>query len=263
MNQIEKGISNLNQVVEHFAKTYPKKDMFLLDSSGSFSECLAMSIIVKHLKLLMPSSILLWGMQNKYFEMWENYTKTVPSIIFPLPDDAGLDVRKAWLAHAKTLELADVQFPGLGMTRPNIGAIKNFILNAGISKMLVPTIPIFPHTNEDLKWHDSLLSENGCLGKPYIAIEYVNDERIALISKKIVNNVVWIGEKDSNNLKIDARGCNMLQAKMIIQRAKVFIASTDDYKNLSICDGLRTKTLDVLSDSPLAILGQANTLCQA
>lgn len=255
-----KGIEHINKVVEHYAATYQKKDMILLDSSGSFSECLSMSIIVAHLKRMMPSAVLMWGMQRKYHKMWDVYTKTIGSVIFPYPDDPSIDDRVAWRNHAKTLELADVQFPGLGMVRPNIGFVKNFILNAGITKMLVPTIPVFPHDESDLQWHDALSASNNMLGKPYIAIEYKSgDDRIALIARKTAGNVIWIGDKDDKQVTVDARGCSMRQAKVVIQRAKAFIAVTEDYKNLSICDGLKTKTLDVAADSPLAILGQANT----
>lgn len=262
MSLAAKGISHINQVVEHYAKTYPKKDMILLDSSGSFSECLAMSIIIKHLKKMMPSAVLMWGIEQKYYKMWDVYLQIVGSVIFPTPNDSTPNDRIAWRNHAKSLGLADVQFPGLGIVRPNVGFIKNFISNAGITKMLVPTIPVFPHDDSDLKWHDSISSENGVLGKPYIAIEWQDTDRINLIAKK-ANNVIWIGKKDSKFLKVDARDCSMRQSKIVIQRAKAFIACSEDYKNLSICDGLTTKTFDVESDSPLSLLGQANILCQA
>ena len=263
MSLAEQGIRHINEVVNHFAKTYPKKEMFLLDSSGSFSECLAMSIIVRHLMLMMPSAVLLWGVPNRYHMQWEPYTKEFGSIIFPFPDNPTNEDRIAWRDYAKTLELGDVQFPGLGITRAGIGFVKNFILNAGITKMLVRTIPLFPHDIKDTQWHDNLAVNGKFGGRPYIAIEYkANDERIDLIAKK-TSDIIWIGEKDDKQVSgIDARGCTMRQAKIVVMRAKAFISCTSDYQSLALCNGVTTKTFDITSGSPLAILGQANSLCQ-
>jgi len=260
MDSYEKGIYNINNVLEHYK--WPKDKTILIEGLKNFGDTLHSSIIVRHFRKIYPNNMILWGISDKYFKQFKVAADTMGVVVFNLPYSASNQDRQNWKKYCDSLELFKSIFPLCAVSGWNTGGsiVDNVLNNAGIKSLKVPRRPFFPHSGEDYSWHDRFCAKHNLRGRKYAVLEYNSYtlskpphnctwpiEKYNELMKMIDYPVVYTASKDDPGLNsgIDARGCSWSQAKVMIERAGCLIGCGSGLSVLACSDGIKTFVIEI------------------
>lgn len=273
MNAYEKGIDNLNVIIDRYK--WPKNKTIFIEGLKNFGDTLHSSIVVRHYRKLFPNDLILWGISDKYFKQFKIAADMMGVVVFNLPHEATNENRQNWKKHFKTLGLHDSIFPLCAVSGFDVSGsiVDNVLHNANIKKLSVPRRPFFPHSGEDYSWHDKFCQKHGLKGKGYVVLEYNSYtlskpphnctwpiEKYNELVKLIKYPVVFTASSDDPPLNngIDARGCSWAQAKVMIERSGCLVGCGSGLSVLACSEGLNTYVIEINIGNTITVKSMYN-----
>jgi hypothetical protein len=217
------GIRRLNQVVSHYGKLYNKRNFTYIQNLGSFGDLIKSTSILKHLRIKDPNdkNVILYGVDERYFEQFEPFALIVGIVIFNLPPNNNKDDLKFWMSHVKSLgvkSIFDLTTDGKG------NSFENMLSSMKISNFDTPKRPFFPYGSVNLEWSNKYLIDNDLADRNYIMLECNDKNLYDKIIKSTKKKVLYYNKsfnKTDNSIYIG--DFEFLQSRILMENAKWFI----------------------------------------
>lgn len=206
---LEIGKRRLNQVFEYYANHYDKEHFIYIQHIADFYETLDSTIFVKDIRLKFPNHLIIYGINEEFFEEFEKFALTINVVVFNLPQMEDKDQNEL-INYAGTL----------GMDK--CFEYESFD-DVDISKR-----PVFPHNKKEFD-----------LPADFILLEAFGDLDYDDFISQQETDVVVVGPKSSEvNSGIVLSDYNFNDLKNLISSSKVFISTGGDLIKLASCDGI-------------------------
>jgi hypothetical protein len=207
----EVGKRRFDQVFEHYSEYYDKKHFIYVQHVGSFYDTLDSTIFIKDIRLKNPNHLIIYGINEEFFEEFEKFAMTINVIVFNLP------------IMTKEEESKLIEYAGtMGMDK--------CILFDEISDVEVKNRPVFPHVKKEFD-----------LPSDFILLEAFGDIDYEDFISQQEADVVIVGPKSGDvNSGIILNDYDYNDLKNLIVASKVFVSTGGELIKLASCDGINT-----------------------
>jgi hypothetical protein len=209
------GKRRLDQVFEYYSEHYDKSHFVYIQHVDDFYHTLDSTIFVKNIRLKYPNHLIIYGINEEFFEEFEKFALTINVVVFNLPK-MDKNEQNELIEYADTLEM------------------DKCLLFESFDDVEIKKRPIFPHTKKEFDLPDDFI-----LLEAFGDIDY-ND----FISQQEID-VVVIGPKSNEvNSGIILNDYEFNDLKNLIIYSKVVVCTGGGLIKLASCDGVNTPICD-------------------